>query len=168
MARTSTKENKKLFQLRREELGLSREAASELLGTITQDRLEKIENEIYEPYPEEILRMSEEYRMPELCNDYCANQCAIGKKYVPEVKVKDVSQIVIEMLDALNNVEEKRKLLISIVADGKLGQDEVKDFAHIQAELERMSMTIEALQLWSEQMMAEGKIDEEIYLSYKE
>lgn len=45
MGRTSTKENKNSYQLAREELGLTREKASELLETIAPERIEKIENE---------------------------------------------------------------------------------------------------------------------------
>lgn len=42
MGRTSTKENKNSYQLAREELGLTREKASELLETIAPERIEKI------------------------------------------------------------------------------------------------------------------------------
>ena len=44
MGRISKKENKNIYQTRREELGLSRDKASELLETITPERIEKIEN----------------------------------------------------------------------------------------------------------------------------
>ena len=40
MGRTSTKENKNSYQLAREELGLTREKASELLETIAPERIE--------------------------------------------------------------------------------------------------------------------------------
>ena len=45
MGRKSTKDNKNVYQLSREELGLTREAAAELLEYISADRIEKIENE---------------------------------------------------------------------------------------------------------------------------
>ena len=45
MARISTKENKNIYQQIREDLQLSREAASELLQFIGPDRIEKIEND---------------------------------------------------------------------------------------------------------------------------
>lgn len=45
MARVSTKENKNIYQLTRESLKLTRESASELLETISPERIEKIENE---------------------------------------------------------------------------------------------------------------------------
>lgn len=45
MARVSTRENKNIYQLTRENLKLTRETASELLESIPPERIEKIENE---------------------------------------------------------------------------------------------------------------------------
>ena len=167
MARVSTKENKNIHQLTRESLKLTRESASELLETISPERIEKIENERSLPYPDEVLAMAEKYRQPNLCNYYCANQCPIGQEYVPEIKVKDLSQIVLEMLASLNSVSKQKDRLIEITADGKISGDELEDFIFIQEELERISITVETLQLWSERMMATGVIDEEQYNAYK-
>ena len=167
MARVSTKENKNIYQLTRESLKLTRESASELLETISPERIEKIENERSLPYPDEVLAMAEKYRQPSLCNYYCANQCPIGQEYVPEIKVKDLSQIVLEMLASLNSVSKQKDRLIEITADGKISGDELEDFIFIQEELERISITVETLQLWSDRMMATGVIDEEQYNAYK-
>ena len=167
MGRASTKENKNKYQLLREELGLSREKASELLETISPERLEKIENERSDPHPDEVLLMSRKYRKPSLCNHYCSNQCPIGRQYVPEVQVKELSSIVLEMLASLNAVQKQKDRLIEIAADGHISGDEIDDFIYIQNELERISITVETLQLWSEKMLAGGVIDEEIYNSRK-
>lgn len=167
MGKVSVKENKKPYQMRREELGLSREKASELLGAIPPERIEKIENEKSLPHPDEVLAMSEAYKQPSLCNYYCANECPIGKEYVPEVKVKDLSQIVLEMLSSLNAMHRKQERLIEITADGLIEGEEIKDFVHIQEELEKISITVETLQLWSEQMLANNQIDIEVYNTYK-
>ncbi len=167
MGRVSIKENKNIYQLRREELGLSREKASELLETMPPERIGKIESEKTLPHPDEVLLMSEAYKMPNLCNYYCANECPIGKQYVPEIKIKDLSQIVLEMLASLNSMHKKQERLIEITADGKIEGDEIKDFIHIQEELEKISITVETLQLWSEQMLANDVIDIEAYNAYK-
>ena len=167
MARVSTKENKNIYQLTREGLKLSREAASELLESIPPERIEKIENERSLPHPDEVLVMSDKYMQPSLCNYYCANQCPIGQEYVPEIKVKDLSQIVLEMLASLNSVSKQKDRLIEITADGKISGNELEDFIFIQEELERISITVETLQLWSERMMATGVIDEQQYNAYK-
>ena len=167
MGRVSVKENKNIYQLRREELGLSREKASELLETMPSERIEKIESEKSLPHPDEVLLMSEAYKLPNLCNYYCANECPIGKQYVPEIKIKDLSQIVLEMLASLNSMNKKQERLIEITADGRIEGDEIKDFIHIQEELEKISITVETLQLWSEQMLANGIIDMEAYKACK-
>ncbi len=167
MGRVSVKENKNLYQVRREELGLSREKASEMLDSIPPERIEKIENEKSLPHPDEVLTMSEVYKMPNLCNYYCANECPIGQQYVPEVKIKDLSQIVLEMVASLNAMHRKQERLIEITADGIIEGEEIKDFVHIQEELEKISITVETLQLWSEQMLANNVIDIDAYNAYK-
>ena len=168
MARVSTKENKNIYQITREGLSLTREAASELLEGITQERIEKIENERSLPHPDEVLVMAEGYKQPGLCNHYCANQCPIGQQYVPEIKIKDLSQIVLEMLASLNSMNKQKERLIEITVDGKVSGDELEDFIGIQEELERISIAVETLQLWSERMLATGVIDMEQYKAYKE
>ena len=40
-------------------------------------------------------------------------------------------------------------------------------FVHIQEELEKISIAVETLQLWSEQMIATGMIDEAQYNACK-
>ena len=163
MGRASTRENKNKYQLIREELGLSREKASELLETIMPERIEKIESGKSLPRPDEVITMAEKYKRPSLCNYYCSNQCPIGQQYVPEVKIKELSSIVLEMLASLNSVNKKKGRLIEITADGKIDTDEIDDFIYIQQELERISITVEAMQLWAERMLADGVIDAEAY-----
>lgn len=168
MGRASTKENKNIYQTTREELELSREKASELLERISPERIEKIENEKSMPYPDEVLTMSKKYRKPSLCNYYCSNQCPIGQEYVPEVKIKELSAIILEMLASLNSVNSKKERLIEITADGKIDVNEIDDFIYIQEELEKISITVETLQLWSEKMLANNVIDAKEYERRKE
>ena len=163
MGRSSTLENKTRYQLAREELGLSREKASELLETIAPERIEKIESERSLPRPEEVLIMAEKYKTPSLCNYYCARQCPIGQQYVPEIRNSELSDIVLKMLASLNAMDRKKERLIEIAADGTISKDEIDDFVRIQKELERISVTVETLQLWVEKMLANGRIDTEAY-----
>ncbi len=167
MARRSTKEKKNIYQITRESLDLTREEASELLVTMAPERIEKIENERSMPHPDEVLLMSDTYKHPNLCNYYCANQCPIGQQYVPEVKVKDLSQIVLETLASLNAMQKKKDRLIEITVDGRISGDELADFIFIQEELEKMSIAVETLQLWCERMLDTGAIDPEQYQALK-
>ena len=123
MGKKSTKENKTRYHLAREELEWSREYASDQLEIITPERLERIENEKVNPYPEEILAMAETYRRPSLCNYYCSQHCPIGQQYVSEVEIKELSSIVLEMLAALNAVDKRKERLIEIAADGKIDKE---------------------------------------------
>ena len=167
MARMSTKENKNMYQQLREAQKWSREKASEEMEGIQADRIERIESGKSTAHPDEVVIMAEKYKAPQLCNYFCANECEIGKQYVPEVKMKDLTQIVLEMLSSLNTAKKKQERLIEITADGQIEKDEVEDFIDIQDELEKMSLTVESLRLWSEKMLAEGKIDMDAYKQAK-
>ena len=168
MARKSTKENKNIYQRTREALDLTREEASDLLVTMSPERIEKIESERSMPHPDEVLVMAQKYKQPSLCNYYCANQCSIGAQYVPEIKVKNLSQIVLEMLASLNSMQKEKDRLIEITVDGKVSGDELADFVAIQEELEKISIAVETLQLWCERMLATGAIDPEAYQAYRD
>ena len=163
MARKSTRDNKNIYQRTREGLDLTREQASELMVTMSPERIEKIENERSMPHPDEVLLMSDQYKQPDLCNYYCANQCPIGAQYVPEIKIKDLSQIVLETIASLNAMQKKKDRLIEITVDGQITDDELEDFVQIQQELEKISVAVETLQLWCERMLDTGAIDREQY-----
>ncbi len=162
MGRNSTKENKTVYQLARDKMGLTREGASELTG-IEPYRIERIENEKMEAHPWDVVSMSKAYKQPELCNHYCSNECPIGRKYVPEIKIKDLSQVILEILASLNSMQKRQERLIEITADGVIQNDELSDFIRIQEELEKISVMVETLQLWTERMIVTGKIDVEKY-----
>lgn len=168
MARKSTKENKNIYQRTREGLNLTREEASDLLVTMSPERIEKIESERSMPHPDEVLLMSDQYKHPSLCNYYCANQCPIGQQYVPEIKVKDLSQIVLETIASLNAMQRQKERLIEITVDGHISGDELADFVAIQEQLEKISVAVETLQLWCEHMLATGAIDPEAYQAYRD
>ena len=130
---------------------------------IQPERLERIENGKFPITPHEVMLLSEIYGEPTLCNHYCSRECPIGEKYVPEIKVKDLTQIVLEMLSSLNSMKKNQERLIEITADGIIDDDEIRDFIYIQKKLEKISITVETLQLWVEQMLASDKINIEKY-----
>jgi len=163
MGRASIKENKKIYQTVREELGYSREKAAEVLEVIPPERIEKIENERTLAHPEEILIMAEKYKAPYLCNYFCSSECPIGKTFIPEIKTKDLSKIVLGMLSSLNSMRKRQEQLIEIAADDKIDSSEIEDFVEIRENLDKISVSIEALRLWMEQMLATGQIDRKKY-----
>lgn len=165
MGRKSTKANKNIYQQLRENLGWSREEAeSQMNGLLTTDRIAKIEGNKSQPYPLEVLTMSESYGQPALCNYFCTKECEIGAKYVPEVKLNtNLSQIVLEILNSLNSLQKGKGRLIEISVDGRIEDKEVPDFIAIQKELDNISATVNALKLWAEKKLSEGKINRELY-----
>ena len=158
MGRNSTKENKNIYQTSREDAGFTREAAAEALEFISSDRIEKIESEKSLPHPDEILAMADCYKNPTLCNYYCSHECPIGQEYVPEIKLKDLSQITLEMLASLNTLEKEKNRLIEITVDGVISDDEKEDFERIQNQLAQISIAVDSLQLWVQKAVADGKI----------
>ena len=157
MGRKSTRENKNVYQLSREAADMTRAEASEVLY-ISEDRIEKIEYETSAPHPDEVLAMADCYRNPSLCNYYCSHECPIGQEYVPEVKVKDLSQITLEMLPNLNALTKEKDRLVEITVDGSISPDEMPDFMRIQEYLEKMSLTVDALKLWVDSTVSSGSI----------
>ena len=158
MGRSSTKENKNIYQQSRENASLTREAAAEKLDFISASKIEKIEYEKTLPHPEEVLAMAKCYKDPSLCNYYCSHECPIGQEYVPEVSFKELSQITLEMLASLNALEKEKNRLIEITVDGIISEDELNDFKKIQTQLSQISLAIDSLQLWVEKALIDGKI----------
>ncbi|MCR4596316.1 MAG: helix-turn-helix domain-containing protein [Lachnospiraceae bacterium] len=161
MGKRSIKENKNIYFETREEAGLTRAQASELIGTISESRLEKMETGKTSIYPEDVVDMAVAYKKPELCNYYCTHECRIGQDSVPEVRSSSLSEIVLAMLSALNSLDKQKDRLIEITADGEISDDELSDFAHIQQQLEQIDLTVESLKLWVANTISEGKIDQD-------
>ncbi|MCQ2495288.1 MAG: XRE family transcriptional regulator [Lachnospiraceae bacterium] len=162
MGKKSIKENKNVYQLCREKCELTRQKASEEMVYISDDRIEKIESEKSLPHPDEILAMAACYKAPELKNYFCANECPIGQKQVTEIKVQELSQIILELIASLNSLNNEKNRLIEITVDGEITEDEIEDFKKIQLQLDKVSSTINGLRLWLEKAIIEGKVDKNI------
>ena len=67
------------------------------------------------------------------------------------------------MLASLNSLQKDQERLIDISFDGEIQNDELADFVRIQENLSRMAMTVDTLQLWSEEMLTSGRIDKAAY-----
>lgn len=160
MGRKSTKDNKNVYQLAREEAQLTRAAASEATW-LSESVIEKIEYGSSKPDPDAVVAMAKAYKKPELCNYYCSHECAIGDAYVPEVRVSQLSEIVLHMLASLNSLEKQKERLIEISVDGNITADEMQDFAKIQKMLNQISMAADAMRLWAEKAIASGNVDAE-------
>lgn len=153
-------ETKNIYRLAREKNGLTRDRASEILEFISPDRLDRIEREVSAPHPDEVIQMSECYKMPELCNHYCTTECPIGDEWVTPIENKDLPRVTLEILSSLHKLEAKKGSLIDVSADGKITPDEYASFQSIQKDLLALSASIDSLQLWLKQKMASSEIAE--------
>ena len=147
MGRRSTKENKTIWQTTREDLGLTREKAGELIPGFSPERIEKIENGRTQIQPEDVILLAEYYKVPSLRNYYCVNECP-----------KELAQIAVETLNALNKLSRSRDRLLEIVEDGEVQADEYADFAEIKATLDRIALSVSNLQLWVDEQIAAGNL----------
>lgn len=159
MDKKPTGENKSIYRILREEAGMTREEASEALGFVSDSRIEKYESGKSPVQPEEVLAMARVYHQPGLCNYYCSHECPIGQEYVPEVKVKDLSQIVLQTLATMNSLEKAKNRFIEITADGQITDDELADFVRIEEGIKNIGLAADSLSLWIESTIAAGKID---------
>ena len=125
MGKQSKRENKTIYQICREEAGLTRSEASEKMTTVSDSKIEKFEYEIQEPTPYDIIQMADAYRRPDLCNYYCSHKCEIGHRYVPEVKVSDLSNIILETIASLNEINPLTTRLIQIARDGRISASQM-------------------------------------------
>ena len=148
MGKQSTRENKTIYQLCREAAGLTRAEASERMDAVSDSKIEKFEYETQEPTPYDILQMADAYKRPDLCNYYCSHKCEIGYRYVPEIEMTDLSNIILETIASLNEINPLTGRLIQIARDGKISDDEIKDFAFISNKLDEISLAIDSLNLW--------------------
>ena len=53
--------------------------------------------------------------------------------------------------------------MIEISIDGVIADSEIPDFITIQKELDNISITVNALKLWAEKKLSEGKINRDLY-----
>ncbi len=159
MGRRSVKDEKSIYQEIREKNELTREKASELIGFISAAKLEKIENGKVSVQPEDVIALADCYKAPELCNHYCSQECPIGRQYVPAVHVKDLAQIAVETLNSLNKMNKEKERLLEIVEDGRITPDEYNDFFAIKKTLEKISLSVDTLQLWVDKSIADGNMN---------
>lgn len=167
MGKQSTRENKTIYQQYREEQGLTREKASQEMTGVSASRIEKIEYELQEPTPYDIIQMADCYKHPDLCNYYCSHKCMIRDRYVPEIEVSELSTIILETIASLNEINPLTSRLIQIARDGKITDDEIKDFAYISQKLDEVSLAIDSLNLWVDKTASEKNINIELLNSEK-
>ena len=168
MGKQSTRENKTIYQICREEAGLTRSEASEKMTAVSDSKIEKFEYEMQDPTPYDIIQMADAYKRPDLCNYFCSHKSEIGHRYVPEVEVSDLSDIILETIASLNEINPLTTRLIQIARDGKISDDEMKDFAFISKKLDEISLAVDSLNLWVDKTANEQGLNIDLLNAEKE
>lgn len=93
--------------------------------------------------------MAAAYSTPELYNIYCSGYCPIGKDTVPLLNITEFDRIALQIIGAMQHVEELTLKLVAVAEDGKAGDDEVDKFESVIKNLENMSKGALSLKLWA-------------------
>ena len=78
---------------------------------------------------------------------------------VPEIEMSELSSIILETIASLDEINPLTGRLIQIARDGKITDDEIKDFAFISHKLDKVSVAIDALNLWVNKTASENNIN---------
>ena len=148
---TNTILAKNIYILRKQK-GLTQEQLAEIMG-VSYQAVSKWENEKSLPDVSVIPLLADTFG--------CSIDTLFSRQN--DVLIGNLKEITIEMLASLTSLEEKKRRILEIARDGKVDESELEDFVFIQKELERISATVEALQIWSEKMIANDKINVEKY-----
>ena len=138
----------------------------------------KLHNPIYNGYNKRVyfgtvmfLSDDKEYVPLEFISPYSRAErylSEIGHRYVPEVEVTDLSNIILETIASLNEINPLTGRLIQIARDGKISDDEMKDFAYISKKLDEISLAIDSLNLWVDKTAGEQGLNLELLNAEKE
>jgi len=127
----------------------SREGAAEAIG-LDRTRLARIELGSLNPYPEEVLLLSDAYNAPELNNYYCSKMCPLGRHTVPPADLLHLDRITIKILAALGNADFIRKTILEVVNDGKVTDNEQQQIGEVLSALENIAKAASEMKLWVE------------------
>ncbi len=130
----------------------SREGAAEEIG-IDRTRLARIELGSINPYPEEVLLMSDTYDAPQLMNFYCSHVCPIGRQTVEPCEMLDFDRMMFRALGALQDAERISETIIGIAKDGRVGQDETGKMRVVMNYLQNVGAAADEMQLWIKKHM---------------
>lgn len=127
----------------------SREGAADIMG-VDRGRLYRIETGIADPYPEEILLMSDLYGDPKLANWYCREKCPLGHG-TPVVEDQPIEKLTLRALASLRKTDGVRDTLLDIMADGVVSPDELPALREIIATLDELNEINQNLKNWTSQ-----------------
>lgn len=132
----------------------SRENASELLG-ISVSTLSDYELGLTKIIPPDmVVKMADLYNAPQLCANYCKNECPIGNRLNIASDIQPLEMVALKLLKCLdgNDIEGVKKQIIDIAEDGRIDDSEQSTLAEIQEYLGKLAQAISALSLICEKI----------------
>ena len=137
----------------------SRENAAELLG-ISNSTLANYELSVTKMVPADaVVMMADLYNAPELKAHYCVNDCPIGKGMPIPTEICSIEKITSKVMSALEPLDEAKKKLWAISADGKLTKDNLATVVWLQEYFDSLTITLGELRLTCQKFMSNGGVN---------
>lgn len=152
-----------LKKCRTEETEYTREQVA-VQTSISSSRLEKIERGKLAVNAQDIVELAEVYKLPSLCNYYCNSECPIGTapdSGISRAADRELPQIVLSLLNSINRLESQKERMVEITVDGKIEDNELRDYLRLEKSLQEISDVAASLSLWVRKQILEGIIDED-------
>ena len=133
----------------------SRENAAELLG-ISPYTLADYELGNTKVVPvDKVVLMADLYNAPELITGYCKFQCPIHGFMPLATQERNLQGIALRLLKGLNDddIQELKKNMIDIMADGKVTDEEIPKFKQLLTGLDSLAEIISELKLSGEKIL---------------
>lgn len=161
MGKESGKENTNVyFQARKKaavsnEKLYSRESAAECLG-ISPYTLADYELGNTKVVPvDKVVLMADLYNRPDLRTAYCKYECPIGKHIPLATSISRIEMIALRLIREFDSeeIEDMKKELIEIAADGIISDDEKPELIRIISQLDKLMEAISELKLAGEKAL---------------
>lgn len=134
----------------------SRESASEELGW-SKDSLAQYELGLCKVVPvDKVVIMADAYNAPELLNNYCCNECPIGKRIIEPIDKENIDNLFRFAVLTSNTLDESptiQKALLKIVEDGVIDESEKEELAAIVDFFSKLEMRASELKVYAKKLM---------------
>ncbi|ATD55426.1 helix-turn-helix domain-containing protein [Clostridium chauvoei] len=134
----------------------SRESASEVLG-VSKDSLTQYELDLCKVVPvDKVVIMADVYNAPELLNNYCCNECPIGRKIMQPIEQENIDNLYRFAVLTSNDLAKSKEIqttLLKIVEDGIIDESEYADLDRIVGFFTRLEKRAAELRVLAEKYM---------------
>lgn len=133
----------------------SRDGAAELLGVSVSSLADyELGNTKVVPVDKVVL-MADLYRCPELKNNYCKNECPIGRNYPMATEAKSLEGTALRLLRSLDTqaIGEMSKQILDIAADGQVSEERKPELREVVRSLDVVMEAMSSMRLMAEKIL---------------